>query len=108
MGRTELVAVVIGIGLSTAPASAHYHILLPDRHSAETDAAVPFTLRFGHPFEHQMFAAQRPKSVIVRTPDGEVIDLTGKTEAFEVGGADGKPATAYRWSYTPRRRGDHV
>src|SRR5438132_1468986 len=92
----------------TAPALAHYHILLPDRPSAERDQAVTFTYRFGHPFEHQMFAAEKPQSLAVITPDGQSHDQTAKLERFEVAGADGKPVAAFRWQYTPTRRGDHV
>lgn len=89
-------------------APAHYHILLPDKASADRDAAVHFTLRFGHPFEHQMFATQKPISVVVVTPDGHAVGQSDKLERYETPGANGKPAAAYRWTYTPGRRGDHV
>jgi len=93
---------------SAGPALAHYHMLLPDKHSVERDAAATFTLSFGHPFEHQLFPAQRPKSVTVLAPDGQVHDLTSRLQPVQLPGADGKPVTAWRWSYTPARRGDHV
>jgi cobalt/nickel transport protein len=96
------------VTLAAFPAQAHYHLLLPDKPSAERETPVTFTYRFGHPLEHQMFAAQKPTSVTVLTPDGRPNDLLAKLERFEVPGADGKPVTAYRWTYTPMQRGDHV
>ncbi len=94
--------------MAAQPAAAHYHILLPDKPSADRDTAVTFTLRFGHPFEHQLFPTQQPASVRVVTPDGPVEDLSAKPERFDVAGADKKPVPAYRWTYTPGRRGDHA
>jgi cobalt/nickel transport protein len=93
---------------SRSHAAAHYHILFPDKPAADRDATVTFTLRFGHPFEHQLFPTQRPKSVVVVPPDGKPVDLTARAERFEVPGADNKPVPAYRWTYTPTRRGDHL
>jgi cobalt/nickel transport protein len=89
-------------------ASAHYHILLPDKPAADRDSTVNFTLRFGHPFEHQVFACERPTNVVVVAPDGKAADLTTKVHHFEETGADQKPVPAYRWSFTPGQRGDHV
>src|SRR4051794_19911912 len=56
-------------------ARAHYHILTLDKPSIAKDETVTCTLRFGHPFEHQMFAAQKPTRVAVRLPDGTSHDL---------------------------------
>jgi cobalt/nickel transport protein len=94
-------AACLGIFLTANDAIAHYHILLPDKPSVGRDAAVEFTLRFGHPFEHQMFPTQKPKSVTVTMPDGQTMDLSAKLEAF------GEPVGS-RWKYTPAQRGDHV
>ena len=80
---------------------AHYHILLPDKPSTERDTPVRFTLRFGHPFEHQMFACQKPAAITVLTPTGQKIDLTAQSEKA----SDGETIT---WSYKPAERGDHV
>ncbi len=91
-----------------APVLAHYHILLPGQPSAERGQPVSFTYRFGHPFEHQMFAAEKPQSLVIVTPDGQVHDQTTKLERYEVAGSDGKPVAAYRFSFTPTQRGDHV
>jgi cobalt/nickel transport protein len=94
--------------MTSTPARAHYHILFPDRPAAERGQAVTFTYRFGHPFEHQMFPTQKPKSVIVLTPDGQPTDLLAKLERVDVAGVDGKLVTGFRWKYTPAQRGDHV
>jgi nickel transport protein len=101
-------AVFLVAAILTTPAGAHYHLLLPDKPSAERETPVTFTYRFGHPFEHQMFAAQKPKSVTALTPDGRPNDLLAKLERTEVPGANGKPVAAFRWAYTPTQRGDHV
>ncbi len=93
--------------LSARLASAHYHILLPDKASVERETPVKFTLRFGHPFEHQMFPTAKPKSVTVITPDGQKLDLSAKAERYDVP-ADRKPASGYAWAYSPAHRGDHV
>jgi cobalt/nickel transport protein len=101
-------AALLAVSAATVPARAHYHILLPDKPAADRDAAVTFTYRLGHPFEHQMFDAQKPNSVVAVAPDGRPIDLLSRLERIEVPGAEGKPVTAYRFAYTPAQRGDHV
>ncbi|HEX4588514.1 MAG TPA: DUF4198 domain-containing protein [Gemmataceae bacterium] len=80
--------------------SAHYHVLLPDKSSVERDQPVRFTLRFGHPFEHQMFPCQRPQSVAMLAPDGRWAEFAEKLEKDQGG--------AFRWDYTPAVRGDHI
>jgi uncharacterized GH25 family protein len=87
---------------------AHYHILLPDKPAAKTGEAVTCTFQFGHPFEHQLFDTQPPEAVYVLAPDGTKIDLASKLEKLTVDGADGKKVTAYRFAFTPERRGDHI
>jgi cobalt/nickel transport protein len=91
-----------------APAAAHYHILLPDKPATSRDEAVTFTYFFGHPFEHQMFSAQKPAGVTVIAPGGQADEQLAKLERFEVPGVDGKAVTAFRWKYSPTQRGDHV
>lgn len=93
---------------AAARAAAHYHILLSDPASAEREATVKFTLRFGHPFEHQMFSATKPKSVTVLKPDGQTVDLSAQQARYNVPGIDGKPASGYSWTYKPENRGDYV
>jgi uncharacterized GH25 family protein len=93
-------AMVVLLG-SASPVLAHYHILLPNKASVERDTPVRFTLRFGHPFEHQMFPCQKPAAVTVLTPAGQKIDLTAQAETDRNGESVG-------WTYKPAERGDHV
>jgi cobalt/nickel transport protein len=87
---------------------AHYHILTIDKPSINRDETVTCTLRFGHPFEHQIFSAQKPIHVAVRLPDGTTADLTSKLQRIEKATADGKETIAFEWKYTPTQRGDFI
>lgn len=61
LSRSRTAAVVALFAAS--PASAHYHMLLPDKPSAKAGEAVAFTYQFGHPFEHELADAAKPKKV---------------------------------------------
>ena len=98
----------LGVLLTANAAMAHYHILLPDKSSVDRGATVRFTLRFGHPFEHQMFPTQKPKSVIVVTPDGEKVDLSARPVPALPHENEETSTLGYCWTYTPAQRGDHV
>ena len=89
-------------------AQAHYNMLLPDRHSVEKGKEVTFTYQWGHPFEHQLFDAPKPASVIVLSPGGKRTDLEKKLERASVAGGDKKEITVYRYRFTPEERGDYV
>src|SRR5262245_24358666 len=89
-------------------ALAHYHILTLDKASIDKDQAVTGTLRFGLPFAHQMFAAQKPTRVGVKLPDGTTIDLTAKLQRRENARPDGKSIVAFDWKYSPALPGDHI
>src|SRR5262245_46700509 len=89
-------------------ALAHYHILTLDKPSINKDETVTCTLRFGLPFAHQMFAAQKPTRVAVRLPDGTTTDLTAKLERRENATPDGKSIVAFDWKYAPTLPGDHI
>jgi cobalt/nickel transport protein len=99
---------IAALCLAPGIAGAHYHILLPDKPAAQTDQPVTVTLCFGHPFEHQMFATQKPRRAVVVTPDEKLVDLNAKTEEAELPVAKGEPRPIYRWKYTPTQRGDYV
>lgn len=103
-----LVVPILVILLAPAAADAHYHMLLPDKPSARTGEAVTLTYQFGHPFEHQLFDTEAPKQLFVLAPDGTKTDLTAKAEKILVDGADGKKVAAFRVTFTPEKRGDHV
>ena len=72
---------------AAARATAHYHILLSDPASAVRETSVKFTLRFGHPFEHQMFSTAKPKSVTILKPDGQTVDVSGQLARYDVTGS---------------------
>jgi uncharacterized GH25 family protein len=90
------------------PCPAHYNMLLPAKHSVKKDEAVAFTYQFGHPYEHELFNAPMPESLVVVGPDGKITDLLKSLEKTSVDAGEGKKVTAYRFSFTPRQRGDHV
>ena len=105
--RCHLLTIMLVI-LAPAGASAHYHILLPDRPATTTGKPVTITYQFGHPFEHQLFDTQPPRQLYVLAPDGCKIDLLAGLEKFSCDGAEGKPVAAFRARFTPQKRGDHI
>src|SRR4051794_18593381 len=105
IARYSRLVAVVALGIATAPGSAHYHILLPEKPSANRDESVTFTYQFGHPYEHQLFATQKPGSVTVLMPEGQTVDLLAKIERVESPGADGNPISSFRWKFTPTQRG---
>ena len=76
---------------------------MPD---GERDKPTEVLFQFGHPFEHQLFDAQEPKSLMVFTPDGKKIDLSKALEKTSAESSDGKKMTAFKAVFTPERRGD--
>jgi cobalt/nickel transport protein len=96
----------LGVGI---PASqAHYNMLLPQTASAKKGEAVPITYQWGHPFEHQLFDAPAPESVMLIAPDGKKSDLTKSLERIVQETGDGRKAAAYRFQVTPDQRGDYM
>lgn len=92
-----------------APAAcAHYNMLLPASASAKKGEAVTLTYQFGHPFEHQLFDAPRPKSLVVLSPSGKRTDLASRLEKTTVPAGGGKRVAAYSIRFTPEERGDYV
>lgn len=98
----------LGVLLAAAAAHAHYHMLLPDKHSAKADEAVTFTYQFGHPFEHELFDTAEPAAVYVVAPDGTKTDLKKGLKKTTADGAGGKKVTGYEFTFTPAKRGDYV
>jgi cobalt/nickel transport protein len=107
MLRLSGLALVL-LAAAPLPCPAHYQMLLPSRHSVKKDEAVTFTYQFGHPYEHQLFDAPKPESLVVIEPDGKKSDLLRSLEKISVAAGEGKKVTAYRFSFTPRQRGDYV
>jgi len=68
---------------------------------------VTFIYSWGHPFEHELFDAPQPESVIVRSPDGKTEDVTKKARK-DRGAGQGQEGVGWRLTYTPTQRGDYV
>ena len=102
---TLLPAALLGF---VASLQAHYNMLLPDKPGAKKDEPVVLTYQWGHPFEHQLFDAPLPQSIIVLGPDGKKTDLTKRVEAFKTAGVEKKDVTARRCAFTAPERGDYV
>jgi cobalt/nickel transport protein len=104
----RLLAAMVLVFVTVGPAPAHYNMLLLEPSSASKGEAVTLTYQWGHPFEHQLFDAPAPRSLVVIAPDGTRTDVTKSLEKIaQPAGAD-KKVTAYRLKYTPQQRGDHV
>jgi cobalt/nickel transport protein len=93
--------------LFAGSAAAHFNMILPQTASAKKGETVAFTYQWGHPFEHQLFDAPQPLSLIVLAPDGKKTELTGKL-AKTTRKAGSKDAKAYEFRFTPEQRGDYV
>src|SRR5437763_10863266 len=98
----------LGLLLAAVPSRAHFHILLPESPSGARDRPVSFTIRWGHPFEHELFDASRPGGLLVVSPDGKQADLGGTLEKTTFTTPDNRKAVGYAFRYTPGRRGDHT
>ena len=89
-------------------ASAHYHMLLPDKPAVKAGEAVTLTYQFGHPFEHELFDTAEPEAVFVIAPDGTKTDLKKELKKATADAAEGKKVTCYTLAFTPPKRGDYV
>jgi cobalt/nickel transport protein len=105
--RVPLCGAMMGLCLFAGSAAAHFNMLLPQSASAKKGEAVTIVYQWGHPFEHQLFDAPQPQSLIVLCPDGKRVELTDKlVRTAQKAGA--KEATAYQLLFTPEQRGDYV
>jgi cobalt/nickel transport protein len=105
--RSPLSGALAGLILFVATASAHFNMLLPPTASARKGEALTLTYQWGHPFEHQLFDAPHPQSLIVLAPDGKKTELRDKLERI-ARKSEGKQVQAYRLRFTPELRGDYV
>ena len=103
-----LLLVAFALLATEAPAGAHYNMLLPSSASGKKGEAVTFTYQWGHPYEHQLFDAPKPESVVVRAPDGKTEDLTKTLEKVALPAGEGKTVTGFRFKFTPGERGDYL
>ena len=104
-----LAVLLILLGCATTSV-AHYNMLIPDKAWANKGEKVTFTYQFGHPYEHELFDAPKPVSLVLLTPKGkkEILDIEKILTKIELPGADGKKVTAWQFAYTPAERGDHT
>jgi uncharacterized GH25 family protein len=103
----RLLLTLVSLFAFASPSPAHYNMLLPDKWETKKDEPVTFTYQWGHPFEHQLFDAPAPESVVVIAPDGKSTDVTKTLEKITVPSGEQKVA-AYRFKLTPDQRGDYV
>jgi cobalt/nickel transport protein len=82
-------------------------MLLPQDALAKKGQALTLTYQWGHPFEHQLFDAPFPQSLIVLAPDGKKSELTDQLEKTTRKG-ETKEVIAYQLRFTPGQRGDYV
>jgi cobalt/nickel transport protein len=105
--RALLCGMMAWLSLSAGSAAAHFNMLLPQTASAKKGETGVITYQWGHPFEHQLFDAPRPQSLIALSPDGKRIELMDKLAKITLK-SGAKEVTAYRLRFTPRQRGDYV
>ena len=102
------IAVLVVVGSISATANAHYHILMPAKHSIKAGEKVAVVYQFGHPFEHQIFDAEPPTRAVVISPTGKAKDVLAELEKIEVPGDGGKKVRAFRFTFQPVERGDYT
>jgi cobalt/nickel transport protein len=105
--RAPLCVLMAWLGWFAGSSAAHFNMLLPQTASAKKGEALTITYQWGHPFEHQLFDAPQPQSLIVLSPDGKRAELTDKLEKT-TRRAGSKDVMAYQLHFTPQERGDYV
>lgn len=105
--RAPLCGLMVWLGCFAGSAAAHFNMLLPQTASAKKGEALTLVYQWGHPFEHQLFDAPQPQSLIVLSPDGKRAELTDKLEKITQR-AGSQDVTAYQLRFTPQQRGDYV
>lgn len=105
--RTPVCLMMAWLSSFAGTTAAHFNMLLPQTAYAKKGEALTITYQWGHPFEHQLFDAPQPQSLIVLGPDGKRADLTDKLEKTSRK-SDSKDRTAYQLRFTPQQRGDYV
>jgi hypothetical protein len=95
-------------GITASPALAHYNMLLPAAASGKKGEPVTFTYQWGHPFEHQLFDAPKPESVVAFAPDGKVSNLMNALQKVALPAGEGKTVSGYRFDFAPPQRGDYA
>lgn len=100
--------VLLPLPMLTVPAAAHFNMLLPQAASVKRGEPVTIVYQWGHPFEHQLFDAPAPQSLLLFAPDGKKTDLTKLLQSVTAVTQDQKKAAAFRLPFTPDQRGDYL
>ena len=106
--RTQLAILLLLLGSTPASVQAHYNMLLPNKSSVKKGETVTITYQWGHPFEHQLFDAPAPESLVVVAPDGTKRDLLKSLSKIDVPSGEGKKVTGFQFRFTVEQRGDYV
>jgi cobalt/nickel transport protein len=81
---------------------AHLPELIPDKALAAKGKPITLHYGLGHPFERELLASERPRSLIVQLPQANgSIDLSTGLQATRAG--ESKTVT-----FTPKRAGDYI
>src|SRR5262249_14929994 len=99
--RTMRCLVVSLVLVSTPTSYAHFHMLLPEKHSIKEGEQVVVTYQFGHPFEHELGDAEKPVRATAFAPDGKSTDLLPDLGKADLSAADGKKVVGYRFTFRP-------
>ena len=100
--------VLAALAAVAAPAHAHFNMLMPQSPSAKKGEEVVFVYQWGHPYEHQLFDAPPPDSVVVLAPDGHTSGVRKSLERITIPAGEGKKVAAYQFRFTPDQRGDYA
>lgn len=96
----SLLSVLLWYGMSLA----HYHVVLPDKPLAKVNEKISFSVKFGHPFEHEFHELSPLQSITWTDPEGKtqtldtfekVLDKEGKLEEV-------------KFSMVPTKRGAYL
>jgi|SRR5579875_386225 cobalt/nickel transport protein len=105
--RLPLCSMVAWLSWFAGSAAAHFNMLLPQTASAKKGETLTITYQWGHPFEHQLFDAPQPQSLVVLDPDGKRVELTDQL-VKTTRQAGTREVTVYQLRFTPQQRGDYV
>jgi cobalt/nickel transport protein len=107
MLAVRAIGVLAALAIGTTPVVAHYNMLLLSSPSVKKGEEVTLLYQWGHPFEHQLFDAPMPQSLVVIAPDGKKTELTKMMAKIGVQSSDEK-RIGFRARFTPEQRGDHI
>lgn len=104
--RSFILAVLALVPLSSS--QAHFHMLLVDHPSVKTGDKLTTTYKFGHPFEAELFDAEKPAQAQAFGPDRTTTVLLPSLTKTTVGENEKKKITGYTCTFEPKARGDYT